>query len=129
MRVMLLILLLAGTWSQAAVLPGFEVADEFLEQSRSEITADGVRLYINAPKDFDPHKTEELIIYLLPNGNTIEQTLGRRMTPGMDWHFDIQHIAAHGKARAKTGQHRKRRALLHGSSRTFLAEISRGSSR
>ncbi|MHA0111789.1 hypothetical protein ACXYUI_32595, partial [Klebsiella pneumoniae] len=35
-----------------------------------------------------------LAIYALPNGNTIEQTFGRRLRPGMDWHFDIQHIGA-----------------------------------
>jgi hypothetical protein len=40
-----------------------------------------------------PEKTE-LLFYALPNGNTIEQTLGKQMKPGDDWHYDIQHIAA-----------------------------------
>jgi len=35
-----------------------------------------------------------LILYALPNGNTIEQTKGRRVAEGLDWHFGIQHIAA-----------------------------------
>src|SRR5215213_5070428 len=35
-----------------------------------------------------------LIIYALPNGNTTEQTMGKKMQPGDDWHFDIQHIRA-----------------------------------
>lgn len=35
-----------------------------------------------------------LVIYTLPNGNTIEQTAGRRTQTNDDWHFNIQHIAA-----------------------------------
>lgn len=35
-----------------------------------------------------------LIIYALPNGNTIEHTAGRKIKPGDDWHYDIQHISA-----------------------------------
>ena len=34
------------------------------------------------------------MIYALPNGNTLEQTLGCKMTEGLDWHYDIQHVAA-----------------------------------
>ena len=35
-----------------------------------------------------------LIVFALPNGNTLEQTLGCQMAQGLDWHYDIQHIAA-----------------------------------
>jgi hypothetical protein len=35
-----------------------------------------------------------LILYALPNGNTTEQTMGKRIQEGDDWHFDIQHIRA-----------------------------------
>ena len=35
-----------------------------------------------------------LIFYALPNGNTIEQTVGKAMKAGDDWHYDIQHIGA-----------------------------------
>jgi hypothetical protein len=35
-----------------------------------------------------------VLLYALPNGNTIEQTLGCKMTQGLDWHYDIQHVAA-----------------------------------
>ena len=35
-----------------------------------------------------------LVFYALPNGNSIEWTMGKRMSTGDDWHFDIQHIAA-----------------------------------
>ena len=34
------------------------------------------------------------MIYATPNGNTIEQTLGCAQADGLDWHFDIQHVAA-----------------------------------
>lgn len=35
-----------------------------------------------------------LVFYALPNGNSIDWTMGKTMQPGDDWHFDIQHIAA-----------------------------------
>jgi hypothetical protein len=35
-----------------------------------------------------------LVFYALPNGNTIEQTIGKALKTGDDWHFDIQHIGA-----------------------------------
>src|SRR5204863_8425521 len=35
-----------------------------------------------------------LILYALPNGNTTEQTIGKAIKPGDDWHYDIQHIGA-----------------------------------
>ena len=35
-----------------------------------------------------------LLLYALPNGNTIEQTIGCKLTPGLDWRYDIQHVAA-----------------------------------
>lgn len=39
-------------------------------------------------------KPVALVIYALPNGNTIEWTAGKRMEPEDDWHYDIQHIKA-----------------------------------
>jgi hypothetical protein len=36
----------------------------------------------------------EMVFYALPNGNTIEQSLGKPVVAGDDWHFDIQHVAA-----------------------------------
>ncbi len=54
----------------------------------------GVSVRLNLPEAPDPKKPVRLILYALPNGNTIEQTIGRRTKPGEDWHFDIQHIGA-----------------------------------
>src|SRR5262245_24292714 len=54
------------------------------------------RIYINAPLDADgkPARATRLVIFALPNGNTIEQTLGSKMVEGMNWHYDIQHVLA-----------------------------------
>jgi hypothetical protein len=54
----------------------------------------GVRVVINSPAELDANKPVRLVLYALPNGNTIEQTIGRKLKPGDDWHFDIQHIGA-----------------------------------
>ena len=54
----------------------------------------GVRVVINSPAQADPAKPTRLVLYALPAGNSIEQTIGRHLAPGDDWHFDIQHIAA-----------------------------------
>lgn len=39
-------------------------------------------------------KSTQLIVFALPNGNTTAQTMGKKMEPGDDWHYDIQHIRA-----------------------------------
>jgi hypothetical protein len=63
--------------------------------SRFTLTPE-VKVLINSPArtDFAPNKPVLLIFYTLPNGNTIEQTIGRKLRPRDDWHFDIQHIGA-----------------------------------
>jgi hypothetical protein len=68
----------------------------FEETSYTATIESNVRMHVNAPLDADgkPAKASRLIVFTLPNGNTIEQTLGCRMTKGLDWHYDIQHVAA-----------------------------------
>ena len=53
----------------------------------------GVRVVIDRPEAASA-KPVLLVFYALPNGNTIEQTIGKAIEPGDDWHFDIQHIGA-----------------------------------
>jgi hypothetical protein len=55
-----------------------------------------VRIIINTPpfKSFTTNKPVLLIFYALPNGNSIEWTIGKKLQPGDDWHFNIQHIGA-----------------------------------
>lgn len=76
------------------LLAGFAASPWFGEQTREERTADGIRMLINAPGVLDPALPTRLVIYATPNGNTLEQTLGCAPAPGLDWHFDIQHVAA-----------------------------------
>jgi len=77
-------------------LPGFETQPPFNEQTKTYIFDPGVRVHINAapPELFDPGKRTRIILYALPNGNTIEQTIGKKVVEGVDWHFGIQHIGA-----------------------------------
>ena len=48
----------------------------------------------NAPLHLNKQGKTYIILYALPNGNSIEWTKGKKMNEGDDWHFDIQHIAA-----------------------------------
>ncbi len=74
----------------------FTASPHFGEMVREIELPDDVRMVINAPvrESFAPDKPVLLIFYALPNGNTIGQTIGKTLTPGADWHFDIQHIGA-----------------------------------
>lgn len=65
------------------------------EQSASLELERGVRIYFNAPtQTVLESRNVLLVLYALPNGNTIEQTLGRAPKATNEWRFDIQHIAA-----------------------------------
>jgi hypothetical protein len=86
------VLLLTAFPLVAADLPGFRKSAWFDEQVREQWVAEGVRVLMTAPGDFDPKKPTRLVIFATPNGNSIEQTLGR--ANDADWHFDIQHVAA-----------------------------------
>jgi hypothetical protein len=90
----LVVVLVPACTSRAGTLDGFESSPHFGEQVRTLTPDDGVRVLVNAAGDFDAKRPTHLVIFALPNGNTIEQTMGCVTTPGMDWHFDIQHVAA-----------------------------------
>jgi hypothetical protein len=65
-----------------------------LAECTEELRLDpGVRVVINRPEGHSA-KPVLLVFYALPNGNTTEQTAGKTIKPGDDWHFDIQHVAA-----------------------------------
>ncbi len=87
-----------GPTSYAAVgrVPplGVVTTNGFGERSEVFTLEPGVRLLINQPANPDPSKPVRLLLFALPNGNTIEQTIGKKLAPGDDWHFDIQHIGA-----------------------------------
>jgi hypothetical protein len=77
-------------------LEGFEVSRHWDEQIKEMTFEPGVRVHINAPSQatFDRHRPTQLILYALPNGNSIEWTIGRSKADGLDWHYYIQHIGA-----------------------------------
>ncbi len=77
-------------------LAGFHDNPAFNECDASFTLEPEVKVHLNAPSAaaFAAGKKTLLILYTLPNGNTTDQTIGRRLKPGDDWHFDIQHIGA-----------------------------------
>ncbi len=86
-------------WPEKIDLPWpqkFSSNGSFGEWTREIQLPDDVRVMINAPapEKFPTNQPVELVFYALPNGNTIEQTIGKKLQPGEDWHFNIQHIGA-----------------------------------
>src|SRR5438046_3008853 len=75
---------------------GFRDSPQFNERVASFTFNPEVKIHINAPASsaFTKGKKVLLCFFTLPNGNTTEQTIGRKLQPGDDWHFDIQHIGA-----------------------------------
>ena len=53
-----------------------------------------VKITIDIPAHYSSLKNTIIVLYALPNGNTTEQTMGKKIKEGEDWHFDIQHIKA-----------------------------------
>src|SRR5215212_6578155 len=56
-----------------------------------------VNITIDVPGNYNSSYKTIIILYALPAGNTTEQTMGKKMVAGDDWHFDIQHIKAQTK--------------------------------
>ena len=75
---------------------GFKTSKYFGELTGEFNLPDNVRVIINTPpfSSFATNKPVLLVFFALPNGNTIEQTIGKHIQPGDDWHFNIQHIGA-----------------------------------
>jgi hypothetical protein len=94
--ILLLILIFQFGLLRSQVLPGFKPSGSFGEQQLIiENSLSGTRILINAPvHGFEAGRKVLIIFYALPNGNTIEQTFGKKISEGDDWHFNIQHIGA-----------------------------------
>ncbi len=77
-------------------LPGFQRSAYLNEQILKFSMNPNINVEINAPdpESFNPNKRVLLVFYATPNFNTIEQTIGKKMLPGVDWHFNIQNIGA-----------------------------------
>jgi hypothetical protein len=74
--------------------PDFRKSAWFDEWIREAWLEKSARVVMTLSGDFDATRPTRLVIYTTPNGSTIEQTLGCEKTPELDWHFDIQHVAA-----------------------------------
>lgn len=86
------------TVSNAQVLPGYKQTGIFNEQELNiKEQWKNVSININAPLHFNNKGKTYLVFYALPNGNSIEWTKGKKLNPGDDWHFNIQHIAAQAR--------------------------------
>jgi hypothetical protein len=102
------IVLIAGSCAPShMVLYGFIEQPRFSEQTLEYRFDPDARVVINAPASsaLDPTKPNWLIVFALPNGNSIEWTIGKKVKDSMDWHFGIQQIGA---------QTRKLRATIKG---------------
>ena len=87
----------APSQSEFTSLPGFNERVRVLELYPN------VTATIVEPANLDRSKRIDLILYALPNGNTTAQTMGRKLVEGLDWHYDIQHIAAQTRALRSRG--------------------------
>jgi hypothetical protein len=79
-------------------LPDFAQSGSYGERIRVLELYPGVTATLVAPAHLDRQKRVDLILYALPNGNSTAQTIGRKLTEGVDWHYDIQHIGAQTRA-------------------------------
>lgn len=78
-----------------AFLPGLMAQREVNIELNTPVNRTLIR--VNLPDSL--HKMNRskpvlLVFYALPNGNSIDWTMGKPLQAGDDWHFDIQHIAA-----------------------------------
>jgi hypothetical protein len=82
--------------TNAAGLKSLLENPDFNERITSFTFEPEVKVRVNAPGQsaFAAGKKVLLIFYALPNGNTTDQTVGKVLQPGDDWHYDIQHIGA-----------------------------------
>ncbi len=89
--------------SNSQKLSGFTQSGSFQEQEIwIKNGQDSLTININAPLHLNKKGNTFLVLFALPNGNSIEWTKGKKMKPSDDWHFDIQHIAAQTRYVRKT---------------------------
>lgn len=82
--------------AQTARLPDFAISADGSEQIRTFKFPNDVIITINAPAPelLRADRPTSLVLYALPNGNSTAWTLGKRISEGEDWHYEIQHIGA-----------------------------------
>jgi hypothetical protein len=102
-RALAVLLLVTACAPRRLDLPQFAPSGSFGERTRVLPISPGLTVTFVAPAKVDRNKRVDLVLYALPNGNSTAQTIGRRLTEGMDWHYDIQHIGAQTRALRERG--------------------------
>jgi hypothetical protein len=79
-----------------AKFSGFRETNSFNERIASFTMDPEITIQINAPTHNSSAASNNvlLVFYALPNGNSIEQTVGKAPNSTNDWRYDIQHIGA-----------------------------------
>jgi hypothetical protein len=75
--------------------PGYSLSKSptAFEAVKTENTEDG-RSYTNVALPYMRETPTEVVVYATPNGNTLEQTLGRARAESESFRYDIQHVLA-----------------------------------
>jgi hypothetical protein len=75
---------------------GFQNSHRFNERVASFTMDPEIKVRVNAPalESVIPTNPVLLVFYALPNGSTIEETIGKTVRSTNDWRYDLQHIGA-----------------------------------
>jgi len=86
----------SSAFSEPVYMPGFSASPFYSEQTKTYTFYPEIIITINAPApmSFNSNLPVGLVLFALPNGNTTDQTIGKVLKTGDDWHYDIQHIGA-----------------------------------
>ncbi|MDD5766511.1 MAG: hypothetical protein PHW79_09745 [Candidatus Marinimicrobia bacterium] len=86
----------SSAFSEPVYMPGFSASPFYSEQIKTYTFDPEIIITINAPApmSFNSDLPVGLVLFALPNGNTTDQTIGKVLKTGDDWHYDIQHIGA-----------------------------------
>ena len=106
-------------------LAGLALSHAFGERQR-EWTSNGARLLMNLAGDFDPARPTRLVMYARPTG-TRSSRRSAGTQPGLDWHFDIQHVAAQVRSCGEVDAKREHRAGVRRGRGTELAGVEAAS--
>lgn len=71
----------------------WKTSEWFPERVTTFAESPDIRVHVNEPTDADGRPTR-LLVFALPNGNTLEETLGCALAEDRHWRHGIQHIAA-----------------------------------
>ena len=65
-----------------------------IDKSDSFFVYGDIKITVERQTNAGNFRNTRIIFFALPNGNTTAMTMGKKMQPSDDWHYDIQHIKA-----------------------------------